>query len=84
MKESGGIEEASSVILTVRNPAIVVKNGEAVAIKTSGDVVDIEVVDTDNGTTVHYSSYEGDGAPIWVGGSDDECPFDPDPVPENN
>ena len=63
---------------------IMVKNGEAIAIKTSGDVVDIEVVDTDNGTTVHYSSYEGDGAPIWVGGKDDECPFDPDSVPENN
>jgi len=63
---------------------IVVKNGEAVAIKTSGDVVDIEVIDTDNRTTVHYSSYEGDGAPIWVGGKDDECPFDPDGVPENN
>ena len=44
---------------------IVVRDGEAVAIRTGGDVVDVEIIDTDKGTTIHYSSREGDLAPVW-------------------
>jgi hypothetical protein len=62
---------------------VTIKNGEAIAIKASGDVVDVEVVDVDNHTSVQYSSLAGDETTIWLGGDDDDdCPFDPDPDPD--
>lgn len=62
---------------------IVVKGGKAVAIRTGKDVVDVEIIDTDARTTVHYSSRRGDLSPLWVGRNDD-CLSDTDTVPEND
>tara|TARA_R110000782_G_scaffold266974_1_gene361890 strand:- start:306 stop:743 length:438 start_codon:yes stop_codon:yes gene_type:complete len=46
---------------------IAVRDGHVATIKTSGEVIDVKIVDHDNTTTVCYSSFGVDGNPIWVG-----------------